>query len=394
MTRPRASARLHQLDALRVIAFGLLIFYHSGMLYVSWGFHVKSPRLVPAIEWGMVLLNPWRLALLMFISGVASRFLLDKLGPRAFTSNRLQRLVPPLIFGLLIVVPPQTYFQVVQAGTWNGSYLSFWTAHYLTGDHRFGTPMPTWNHLWFLPYLLTYALGLALLAPVLRRRPVAPRVAPAGWLLVAPALWLAATNVLASEVFPDTHDFVGDIAGHARWVGLFGFGVAAARSTDFWEVLRARRRRWTTLALGLACAFLAVRLAIHAGLIGEDWDGPLYETASGLFGWSAILALLAQATQHLHRDSIRLRYLNGAVLPVYVLHQTVLICLAMWLFPLRLPLALEATLIVAGTFVVCFAAYELLIRRWRPLGWLFGSATKSRPTDREVGEKLSERLQS
>ena len=33
--------RRYDLDWLRVIAFGLLIFYHIGMFYVSWDFHVK-----------------------------------------------------------------------------------------------------------------------------------------------------------------------------------------------------------------------------------------------------------------------------------------------------------------------------------------------------------------
>jgi len=73
MTSP---TRLHHLDWLRVLAFGLLIFYHTGMLYVTWPYHVKSPRIVAGVEWAMVLANPWRLALLFFISGVASRFLL------------------------------------------------------------------------------------------------------------------------------------------------------------------------------------------------------------------------------------------------------------------------------------------------------------------------------
>ena len=34
--------RRHDLDWLRIAAFGLLIFYHVGMFYVTWGFHVKS----------------------------------------------------------------------------------------------------------------------------------------------------------------------------------------------------------------------------------------------------------------------------------------------------------------------------------------------------------------
>ena len=36
-------ARQHQLDWLRVFALGLLIFYHTAMVFVAeWGFHFKS----------------------------------------------------------------------------------------------------------------------------------------------------------------------------------------------------------------------------------------------------------------------------------------------------------------------------------------------------------------
>lgn len=34
--------RRYDLDWLRVIAFGLLIFYHVGMLFVPWDFHIKN----------------------------------------------------------------------------------------------------------------------------------------------------------------------------------------------------------------------------------------------------------------------------------------------------------------------------------------------------------------
>ena len=156
--------RLHHLDWLRVIAFGLLIFYHTGMLYVTWPYHVKSPRIVQGVEWAMVLANPWRLALIFFISGVASRFLLGKLGPGRFALDRVSRLLPALLFGMLVVVPPQTYFELRGLGRWSGGYLSFWLEHYLTADRTFGVVVPTWNHLWFLVYLLVYCLAFAALA--------------------------------------------------------------------------------------------------------------------------------------------------------------------------------------------------------------------------------------
>ena len=61
------------LDWVRIGAFGLLIFYHVGMLYVSWGFHIKSAHRVTALDPLMLVLNPWRLSLLFLVSGVATR---------------------------------------------------------------------------------------------------------------------------------------------------------------------------------------------------------------------------------------------------------------------------------------------------------------------------------
>jgi surface polysaccharide O-acyltransferase-like enzyme len=362
--------RLHHLDWLRVLAFGLLILYHVGMLYVRWPYHVKSPRIVPQLEWAMVLLNPWRLALLFFVSGVASRFLLGKLGPAAFARDRATRLLPTIAFGMLVVVPPQTYFELLQRGRWAGGFVPFWTSHYLRADATFGTPMPTWNHLWFLVYLLFYCLGLAALAAVVRARPSAdgrPLL-----LALAPAAWLALTNLLASELRPDTHAFADDWAAHLRWVGLFAAGALAARAESFWLLVGSRRHALTAVAVALAAVHLAVRALIHAGWIGERWDGPAYAIASGLFGWAAILAILGLASVRLRQPSPALAYLNVAILPVYVLHQTVLIALAVALFPAGLPLGLEGALVVLGTLGTSLAAYELAIRRFGPLRFAFG----------------------
>ena len=42
--------RRHDLDWVRVCAFGLLVLYHVGMYYVTWDWHVKSPH-ASATHW-------------------------------------------------------------------------------------------------------------------------------------------------------------------------------------------------------------------------------------------------------------------------------------------------------------------------------------------------------
>jgi len=149
--------RLFFLDWVRIIAFLLLILYHVGMYYVSWDWHVKSVAASTAIEPLMMLSSPWRLSLLFLISGVASSFMLDKIGAGPFLRQRSVRLLVPLVFGMFVIVPPQAFFEVVEKVAYQGSYAQFMRL-YVTGYGDFcrGTDcldMPTWNHLWFVAYL-------------------------------------------------------------------------------------------------------------------------------------------------------------------------------------------------------------------------------------------------
>ncbi|MCC5097262.1 fucose 4-O-acetylase-like acetyltransferase [Xanthomonas campestris] len=105
--------RRHDLDWLRVIAFGLLVLYHVGMYYVTWDWHVKSPTTQLMLEPVMLLSSPWRMSLLLLISGVATAFMLRS-RPEGLLYRRSRQLLLPLLFGMAVIVPPQSYYQVVE----------------------------------------------------------------------------------------------------------------------------------------------------------------------------------------------------------------------------------------------------------------------------------------
>jgi hypothetical protein len=157
--------RRHDLDWVRVLAFGVLVLYHVGMYYVSWDWHVKSPQAGPTLEPFMLLSSPWRLGLLFLVSGAATAFLLQR-RPSGFLSTRSVRLLVPLLFGMLVVVVPQAYYEVVEKlpGGYQDGYGAFYV-RYLAADGGFCREgncltLPTWNHLWFVAYLWVYTLVL------------------------------------------------------------------------------------------------------------------------------------------------------------------------------------------------------------------------------------------
>src|SRR5512138_69756 len=171
------TTRRHDLDWIRVLAFGLLVLYHVGMYYVSWEWHIDSPHAGPALEPLMMLSSPWRLSLLFLVSGVATAHLLARSRREAATAGtrmrflgpRSWRLLVPLAFGMLVVVPPQSYYEVVDKlpGGYHDGYLAFWL-RYLAADAGFCRGedcliVPTWNHLWFVAYLWVYTVAAWLL---------------------------------------------------------------------------------------------------------------------------------------------------------------------------------------------------------------------------------------
>jgi hypothetical protein len=130
----------------------------------------------------------------------------------------------------------------------------------------------------------------------------------------------------------------------------------------------------------VAAGLLAVNLAFRAWSMGEPPHGlasVAYWTSDGLYGWSMVLAVFGYAARYLNRPSKALSYLNEAVLPVYVLHQPILLIAAYLLFPLRLPLPLEASALVLVTGGGALGLYHLAIRPFGPVRFLFGVKPKA-----------------
>lgn len=376
--------RRHDLDWLRVIAFGMLVVYHVGMYYVSWDWHVKSPAASIAPEPFMLLTSPWRMSLLFLISGVATAFMFER-QPAGLLRRRSWQLLLPLLFGMAVIVPPQAYYQVVEQlpGGYSDSYWAFY-GKYLSAYQGFCDSdgclrVPTWNHLWFLPYLWSYTVLAWLLwrllpARALQRLRQWTDIALGGWgALLVPVLLLATARLLLINRFEQTHALTDDWYNHAQYASVFLIGFLAAFSSRFWESLQ--RLRWLSLALAGACYTALIHAWYFSGY--NDVQPPPLElrlalrVAWAVDQWCAIAALLGFAYRWREADSPLLRYLTLAMFPLYILHQTVIVVLAHELKPLQLQPGIEAVLLIVATFALCLGAYGL-IKRCAPLRPLFG----------------------
>jgi surface polysaccharide O-acyltransferase-like enzyme len=379
-TAAPSSSRLLFLDWLRIGAFALLVLYHVGMYYVSWGWHVKSADAGPALEPWMRLSSPWRLSLLFLISGAATSFMLLRDGASAaLLGSRSKRLLWPLLFGMAVIVPPQSYFEVVQQHGYAGGFIDFMRLYYgFYGSFCKGAGscliLPTWNHLWFVAYLFVYTAALWLLVRTWPHvldavaRALARLLRGVG-LLVWPIAVLALARVALIDRFPPTHALAGDWYLHITYLGLFVVGAAWARDASAWQ--RCADLRWHALvtALGAWGVMVALSAWFSGGAPAEwRWVG---RTLFAAMQWPAIVAAAGFAKVHLNRDHRWRATLAEAVFPVYIVHQTLIIVFAMALAPLHWPVRLEGPLLVLLTFAASFGVY-LAVRRARWLRPLFG----------------------
>jgi len=368
------------LDWLRILAFGVLILFHVGMYYVTWGWHVKSPFASHALEPLMMLSAPWRLSLLFFVSGCATAFLHARTAA-GFVRSRTQRLLIPLALGLWVIVPPQSWAEVTEAVGYAGGYGHF-LALYATGYGGFCREdcllIPTWNHLWFVAYLWCYTMLAALAWWAIPQRMIdrmgagVARALRGPGLIAWPVAVLAAIRIALVARFPDTHALFDDWFEHANYFSIFALGVLLARETGVWEEIR--RQRWIALALALVgYGVVTAYFSHYADVAPSEWLRQGQRVFYALDQWCAIVAALGFARQWNPADSSVRRYLTEAIFPFYIVHQTAIVLLAHFMKPLGLRPLVEGPLLVAATVAICLASFELV----RRVGWmrpLFGLA--------------------
>ena len=371
-----ASSRQFYLDWLRVISIFLVFVYHSLRIFGREGFHINSANAYVAIDNLGVVLTSVGMPLIFLVAGASAYFSLNKYSSGRYIKDRALRLLVPFAAGLLTHIPVLVYLERVNHEDFSGSYLDF-LPHYFEGLYGFGGNFAWMGlHLWFLMMLFLYTLiSLPILAAMRRGR----FLDRAGRFLARPgAIYLLAVPlvVLSLWLHPDTFG----IRVFGGWnifiyLVLLLYGFVIVSSGEIRE--RVERDRWLSLAATIL--FLAGGARIWSGEGQLAYGTPrylLFFTVQSLGAWCGLLAIWGFSSRHLNFGTLSLYLANEAVLPFYVLHQTVLIIVGFFVVQWSIPDWLKFAVIFMGSLAIIAGLYWFLIRPFNVMRFLFGMRPK------------------
>ncbi len=371
--------RRHDLDWLRVLVFGLLIFYHVGMFFVPWGFHIKNNVIYDWLMYPMLFVNQWRLPILFVISGMGTYYALNKRTGEQFAWERIIRLYIPLTIGMLLVVPPQVYIERLVNKQFQGSYFDFWPAIAFNGIYPEGNF--SWHHLWFLPYLLIFSLILIPVFLYLKKHPNntftqwirKQATKPFGlfWLIIP--LYLC--EAFLEPYFNVTHALIDDWFNFISSMILFFYGfMLISVKEEFWKTVEENRRRYLVFGLIGFTILMTMIFGFEDSTIRHFTEA--FVKVFNLWAW--ILVFFGYAAKYLNKPSKTLSYANESVYPFYILHQTIMLIIGYYLMDLEWGFVPKFTIMILGTFLGSWVIYEFGIRRWKLIRPLFGLKLKKK----------------
>jgi hypothetical protein len=367
--------RRSDLDWLRVTAFGLLILYHSGMAWSGWHWHLSSAEPIPWLREAMRFVNRWRMPLIFLVSGGAIVLALGLRSPGAFAVDRLRRLLLPLAFGMVVLVPPQVYAERHFSGQFAGSFLQ-WLPEAFHGTYPAGNL--SWHHLWFVAYVLV--LTFVLLPFFLWARTERGQAAQAAaarvmgrfglhWLMALP---LAASILWLAPLSKNPNGLIGDWHGLAYGGVLLLYGGFIFGTPDMLAILN--RQRLLSLGIGIA-AYAVLYSAFFHGTVRPDVvpaDRPAYAALSSVNTLAWLFTATGFANRYLTMRPRFLAQATEAVYPFYMIHQTVTVIAVYWLLTYEVPPVAGFFVAALVTFGVTWAIYAWLVQPSAFLRPLFG----------------------
>jgi len=105
----------------------------------------------------------------------------------------------------------------------------------------------------------------------------------------------------------------------------------------------------------------------------------LFNATMSIAGWSWVVFMLSLGAKYLNFKSKLVIYGNEAVLPFYIFHQTIILCVGWFVIRWNMGILSKYLIITVISFALIMVLYEMLVRPFNPMRFLFGMRPKRKP---------------
>ncbi|WP_129725973.1 acyltransferase family protein [Ectobacillus funiculus] len=356
--------RQYDLDWIRVLATLAVFLYHCLMFFNPWPWHVKNnetdPTYITAIS---LFMSSWLMPIFFAVSGINSYHALQKKTGKQYVKERMVRLGIPLVFGVMILTPPQVYMERVSHEQYTGAFLT-WLPQYFDGVYLdiggTGNFAFVGLHLWYLLVLLIFSLFT--LPLFLKKKPSVSRE------IKVLHLFLLSIPLMIVSVLVDTVRLGGwDIT---FYLVIFLYGYFFLTKESFKTAIHKM------LPVNIMVSILTTIIFMYGFMAGMSSSGEvlsiLLAVVKALNCWSWLLVIFAVGDRYLSVSNRWLKYGNQASMPFYVLHQPVIVLLGFLIAGVSWSIPLKLIFLIVAAFLIIMVLYEFLIARVSIFRVLFG----------------------
>jgi glucan biosynthesis protein C len=379
--------RIYYLDWLRISAFGILILFHSLQPFTNFNWLLNSEHKTIVADIFTVFFHTWRLHLIFFVSGVGTWLAIRSRG-KYFFNDRFLRLIVPFVFGAIVIVPCQYYYQMLQKGI-DISFIDFminYPQFIMNKDIQFDLFL--WIieigiHLWYLPYLFIMTLITFPLLKRINTRGVSEafmqRLTKWPGLILLFALPIIITIIILQPIFPE-YTSVADFFCYG-FSFVYGF-IYIKEHARLLPIVRKNNN--ILLALGILSSVLIIAFLLNETLRNAAFN-PEYNIYHvivsipiGLSAFSWTLYFVSLFSRKFNFNIMALAGLNRSILPVYIVHQSIIVVTGFYIIQYIDNGLLEFLLIILVTVAGSILAYYL-IKPFKATRFLFGLKNQNLP---------------
>ncbi len=340
--------RKHYIDNLRFICVLLLFPFHACMIYNAFGesFYIRGPE-INAFSNFILACSPWYMPLLFVIAGISSSYALKKRSVKQYVEERFYKLLIPLIFGILLYIPAQTYFAERFHNQYEGGYfyqyfLFFTKPTDLTGYSGGFTP----GHLWLILFL--FIISIVSLPIMIKYKKSSHPIS--GSKVTFPIL---IPIFLLPLIMAPILDFGGKSVGQSLALFLLGFFILSEDAV----LQRLENGKWWLFA-----ASVILLIPYFIVFYTNFYSGILFDIYYRIIMWICILTILGMGKRFLNFSNPVTAYLSKASFPIYFFHQTWVVTTAFFVFRLTSNSIVQFLLILLISVLLTFLNYELFRR--------------------------------